>query len=733
MGISAATRTEKAKIAAQGEVAKSETDLTVILPTRNESGNIDLLLKRIKPAIRAVSSQVIFVDDSTDDTPQVISRSLARSGIEGLIIARPPELRTGGLSGAVVEGMKRARGAWICVMDADLQHPPEVIPTLMSRAEETSADIVVASRFAAGSRPEGLSATRFLFSRLLTACIRALFPRRLAKVSDPLTGLFLVRRRALDLHSLRPEGFKILLEILVRCPELRVAEIPFEFGRRHSGDSKATLTEGIRFVRQAATLRLGAEPTFVRFLLVGASGLVVNTLALSLLTELVGLHYLASAIIATQFSTLWNFAWTETWVFAERTRSTSVARRFVSYWVVNNLSLLLRGPLLSVLVSVLGLHYVLGNLISIFVMTLVRYVLADRWIWRPARQAFEDREFTHSYDIHGVVRVQSMFPLPELEYFETSILDSTPDIRVRIERRRESRPSSKTAHYVEWPGRYGFEVSIAYRPTIEIAVSPILMRSPHVLYTNVVEPILRWTFVRKGYALAHAACISFDGRATLVTAATDTGKTTTILKMLAKSSCGFLSDDMTILAKDGQVLSYPKPLTISLHTLHAVDTANLTRRERMGLQIQSRLHSRQGRLIGLLLGKSVLPAATLNALVQLLIPPPKYGVQRLVPHASIDNSALLTSTVLIERGPQLQEDMDHASAVDVLIRNAEDAYGFPPYPKLAGFLSTWKGKDLHKAEREIIEQALNGRSATRLRDPMYKWWSRVPGLVMEPQ
>ena len=135
-----------------------------------------------------------------------------------------------------------------------------------------------------------------------------------------------------------------------------------------------------------------------------------------------------------------------------------------------------------------------------------------------------------------------------------------------------------------------------------------------MLYTNVVEPILRWTFADRGYALVHAACLADGDEAFLVTARTDTGKTTTSLRLLDDGAYSFLSDDLTLVAPNGRVLPYPKPLTISRHTLKAVKTPLLTGRERAGLVVQSRLHSRSGRRLALILARTHLPAATINAL-----------------------------------------------------------------------------------------------------------------------
>jgi dolichol-phosphate mannosyltransferase len=122
--------------------------LTLIVPTRNEAGNVEPLLRRVEAATRGIPVEVIFVDDSTDETPAVISSAAERCDVPVQLIHRPPERRGDGLGGAVTEGMKASAGEWLCVMDGDLQHPPEVIPRLLDRARDTEADVVVASRFA---------------------------------------------------------------------------------------------------------------------------------------------------------------------------------------------------------------------------------------------------------------------------------------------------------------------------------------------------------------------------------------------------------------------------------------------------------------------------------------------------------------------------------------------------------------------------------------------------------
>jgi hypothetical protein len=187
---------------------------------------------------------------------------------------------------------------------------------------------------------------------------------------------------------------------------------------------------------------------------------------------------------------------------------------------------------------------------------------------------------------------------------------------------------------------------------------------------------------------------------------------------------------MTIVSRDGRVMSYPKPLTISNHTLSAVNaSSSLSFMERIALQIQSRLHSKSGRHVGLELSKTNLPAATMNTIVQMLIPPPKYMVHRLIPKVTYANTATLSRAVIIERGPEHEEVLEHSQAVAEFVRNAEDAYGFPPYPVLVNFLSKWKEEDLHPIEQSIVAEALAAIPTTRIRDPKFNWWQRLPMIA----
>jgi dolichol-phosphate mannosyltransferase len=708
--------------------------VSIVIPTRNERDNIAPLVAALHAAGLPQPFEVVFVDDSDDGTDEVVKDVRWRTGTDLSLLHRPAGKRAGGLGGAVVEGLRVARAPWVCVMDGDLQHPPDTIPRLLECALGSGADLVIASRFCEDGGVGPFGVVRRSLSTISTITAKVVFRDRLRCVTDPMSGFFLVRRDAIDPDALRPLGFKILLETLVSSRPLRVAEVPFVFGERHSGESKASVREAARYARQLWRLRGRTfAGRFGRFATVGASGLVVNTLLLAGLAGGVGLYYIVAAIFATQGSTLWNYVFTERWVFRRGRHRRRASHRMGMFFLVNNAALVLRIPLLFALTTFGGIHYLLSNIITIVVLLVVRFTLADTWIW--ARSG-EEPPSSFTYDIHGLVSVESESRLPELERFRIGEKLEEPTIRVRLGRVR-SMPADAGAppdehvasvRYAEARAR-GFAVEIKMGARVEILASPFLRHSPHVLYTNVVEPVLRWTLVRRGYALVHAACLSVDGTAFLITARTDTGKTTTILKTLDRHPHAFLSDDLTILSEDGRVLAYPKPLTISRHTVHAVRTPLLSRRERATLVVQSRLHSRSGRRFALVLARTHLPAATINALVQWMVPPPKYDVSRLVPDAPLAPEGQLAGMIVIQRGGSGQQTLEPEEALATLLANCEDAYGFPPYAAIEHVLHSSNGDDWRAVERDIIARALAPTTATLLRSDRMDWFERLPALL----
>jgi putative flippase GtrA len=497
--------------------------------------------------------------------------------------------------------------------------------------------------------------------------------------------------------------------------------------------------------------------TLLRFATVGASGIAINQLLLWLWVGGSGRHYLVGAVVATQGSTTWNFLLTERWVFPSRGRR----RRWSRCWLflaMNNAALLLRVPLLALLTSGLGLHYLASNFLTLVGLFLLRFVVSDRLIWKPAGAATAAVATSSApatlalarrapalpflYQVGGFVSVSSEIQLRELQYFRVGVLQAEPDIRVRVrpvgERGPRLRPvvthGPSFVTYEEHLGRRGANFRLDFlEDRIEVGVAPLLGRSPHVVYTNVVEALLRFVLVSRGCLLLHSATIELDGRGVMLTARTDTGKTSTVLRLLRDHRGGFLSDDMTIVEPGGRAFCYPKPLTISAHTVQAVAKHTLSRPERLKLAVQSRVHSKGGRLVGSRLGELNLPIMALNATTQAVIPPPKYMVDRLVP-ARYLASTRVRELFVIARGAAALEDIDHQTAVDLMIENTDDAYGFPPFRSFAPAISI-NGEDylrLRERERALLAEFLADVQVRRLVRDDFSWADAIPQLLDEP-
>jgi hypothetical protein len=171
---------------------------------------------------------------------------------------------------------------------------------------------------------------------------------------------------------------------------------------------------------------------------------------------------------------------------------------------------------------------------------------------------------------------------------------------------------------------------------------------------------------------------------------------------------------------------YPKPLTVSRHTVAAVKTPLLKRLERVALIYQSRIHSRSGRKFAFVLTKTGLPVATINALVQMIVPPPKFDIERLVPGVDVVSEARVEGLIVIQRGGTGDVELQPEEALKTLLENCEDAYGFMPYPVIAPFLHRSNGHSLQPVEREIVAAALEGRKAMLLMSETMDWWQRLP-------
>lgn len=362
-------------------------EISIVVPTRNESGNVDELLRRLDKSLGSIRAEVLFVDDSDDDTPSVIRAAAERSTRNVRLLHREPGRRDGRLGGAVIAGFQLARAPWAIVIDGDLQHPPESIPALVSATTMAAdVDLVYGTRYDDVGDAGGLDGRgREWISMLSTALAKVVFPRKLRGVSDPMSGFFAIRLASLNLRELRPAGYKVLLEILAESNLNRTVGVPYSFQARYSGESKASLAEGMRFLVQLLALRSGLKVAqlaqMLAFLTVGVSGVAVNTFALWTMSEGVWqLPYLLASALATNVAIVWNFALLETTVF-RKSRRRSFVGGFVRFWLLSLLLLPVQLGLLALLVEGTGLSPLTANVIVLTVVFVLRYLITARWVY----------------------------------------------------------------------------------------------------------------------------------------------------------------------------------------------------------------------------------------------------------------------------------------------------------------------------------------------------------------
>ncbi|MEM1329057.1 MAG: polyprenol monophosphomannose synthase [Planctomycetota bacterium] len=243
------TRSRPVEVAAP---PSDRVEVTIVVPTFREHDNLIPLLDRLRRLRDQIPGlEVVFMDDPSGDGSQQLIDSMGEDWVS--LVSRNG---TRGLSPAVLEGFDHALGKLVVVMDADLSHPPEAIPAMLERlrgsGDRPAQDMVVGSRYVDG----GSTQDSWGVFRWVNSAVATLLARPLTRVKDPMSGFFAVRRDAVRDASqwLNPIGYKIALELIVKCGFERVAEVPIHFGLRHAGESKLSLSEQLKYVRHLARL-----------------------------------------------------------------------------------------------------------------------------------------------------------------------------------------------------------------------------------------------------------------------------------------------------------------------------------------------------------------------------------------------------------------------------------------------------------------------------------------------
>jgi len=353
-------------------------DISIIIPCRNEGENVRLLTDKIYAAMPVqVDFELIFIDDSNDETTAI----LERLSDDFAAVRFKHRDNKSGLSTAIVDGFAMARGKWFIIMDADLQHPPASLPSLLDAISSDKADIIVPSRFIPGGDDGGLNYWRKFVSWTARTLARVLISK-VKKVTDPTSGFFAVKREVAFSQPLNPIGWKILLELLVRSDYRNVIEIPYRFESRDLGASKFNVKAQWNYIMHLLRLLRSSEQDlrFWKFSLVGLSGVLVNSIIYVILVKS-GFSVSFAFVTATIVAMLNNFIWNNRFTW-KHIKSDKLWFRIAKFTVVSLTGLCISSLSVSAAHHWLGFHYMLAGFSGIVVSTGWNFVFHNMWTFK---------------------------------------------------------------------------------------------------------------------------------------------------------------------------------------------------------------------------------------------------------------------------------------------------------------------------------------------------------------
>jgi len=362
------------------QVKSKIAELSVVVPTFRERGNVAELARRLDAALAGVAWEAIFVDDNSPDGTAAAVKEIA---------ARDPRIRClrrvgrRGLAGACIEGMLSSAAPYVAVIDADLQHDEKVLPDMLAKLRSGEADLVAATRYISGGSAASFSQSRGAISRLATKLTHRLVGTPL---SDPMSGFFMMRRDRFDeiAPRLSPAGFKILLDIAATAgSRLRIAEQAYRFGERSEGESKFNIQIGVEFLGLLLAKMTGdlVDPRFIFFAIVGSIGLGVHLLVLFAglaLTE----PFRAAQVIATLAAMTSNFLLNNELTYRDRRlKGFALIKGFVLFCALCSVGVLANVDLASWLYVERPIWWVAGA-IGAAMSVLWNYAMSTLFVWR---------------------------------------------------------------------------------------------------------------------------------------------------------------------------------------------------------------------------------------------------------------------------------------------------------------------------------------------------------------
>lgn len=358
-----------------------------VLPTYNEEENIENIIKQIlEKAVHqnAHTFSILVVDDnSSDDTQSIVKRLISLNQNIHLISGQKK-----GLGDAYKRGFAFAlddlNADLIFQMDSDGQHDASLIPNFINHIEE-GKDVIIGSRFIEGGTMPDFSFYRLLLSKVGNLLVR--YVGGITQVRDCTSGYRAIRAsylKELDFSYLSTRGYSfqssLICDLAWRGAD--IFEIPIEFSSRKGGDSKLALRDQIEFLLNIPRLGFRNTKDFIKYSLVGMSGVFVNLGLYTLLTRYYEVSELLAPLISIESALISNFILNNFWTFGKRTTQSRIRVRFLKFHIASGVSALINYSVFLTLFLVFQLYDILANLIGIALAAIVNYLINSNWTWK---------------------------------------------------------------------------------------------------------------------------------------------------------------------------------------------------------------------------------------------------------------------------------------------------------------------------------------------------------------
>jgi len=377
---------------------QDRTQVSIIIPTYNESENIIQVLKSIGEHLpEDIAAEALVVDDnSPDGTGKIVEDYITDAHNEiGYTIEVIHRKTKNGLSSAILDGIQHSTGETVVIMDSDFSHPPKIIPQLVEEIKTSKCDIVIASRFVPGGAINGWSTKRKLISKTAKGIAKAGLG---VNESDPMSGFFVSKRKILDGLKFDAIGYKMHLEILVKTKGAKVKEIPYTFTDRTRGSSKLDSSTMLDYVKSVWRLyryghkaKVSDTRTSIRFIskagrfyTVGASGLLVNYLVSLLFADaVIDFWYIHATIIGIAVSMSSNFILNKIWTFEDRNfeakKTLAQYGKFVGF---SSLGALIQLGMVYVLVDNYQFVYSIALILAVIIAASSNFIFNKKWTFK---------------------------------------------------------------------------------------------------------------------------------------------------------------------------------------------------------------------------------------------------------------------------------------------------------------------------------------------------------------